>query len=151
LGMTFDQGHNLWVADLRAGNNGALFKYSADQLSTGGVQVPNLIVSSASLRQPETVVVDQSGNLWTVNCGNATLQMFAAGDLVGSGTTNLRRRSRLAPPIAPPRTLRAWTVKRGWHWIVQAACGWQTTIAKTSAAWSGSRPNSSSRAEIRLL
>ncbi len=86
LGMAFDPGHNLWVADLHAGNNGALFKYSADQLSTGGIQVPNLIVSSASLRQPETVVVDQLGNLWTVNCGNATLQMFTAGDLAGSGT-----------------------------------------------------------------
>ena len=86
LGMTFDQGHNLWVADLHAGNHGALFKYGADQLSSGGIQVPHLIVSSASLSQPETVVIDKSGNLWTVNCGNATLQKFAAGDLIGSGT-----------------------------------------------------------------
>ena len=43
-------------------------------------------MSSASLSQPETVVVDKSGNLWTVNCGNATLQKFAAGDLIGFGT-----------------------------------------------------------------
>jgi hypothetical protein len=86
LGMTFDKAHNLWVADLRAGDNGALFQYSAEQLSANGTQTPNLTVSSASLRQPETVLVDKSGNLWTVNCGNATLQMFAAADLVGSGT-----------------------------------------------------------------
>jgi len=100
LGMTFDQAGNLWVADLRAGGNGRLLRYGAGQLTPGANPAPDLIVASASLNQPESLAVDHAGNLWTANCGNATLQMFAVGDLAGTGTVKPHARVTIGAPQA---------------------------------------------------
>jgi hypothetical protein len=97
LGVKFDKAGNLWVADLRAGTSGELLRYSFDQLAAGNGLNPSLRVASSSLNQPEAVVFDASDNLWTVNCGNSTLQMFAASDLAGFGTIKPVPRVTLGP------------------------------------------------------
>ncbi len=89
----FDKSGNLWLADSLStadstGSAGEVFEFTPSQLSTGGLQTPNVSLATSTLNRPYAVAFDASGNMWVANNSNSnpgTLQEFAASDLSGSG------------------------------------------------------------------
>ncbi len=85
-GMAFDSSGNLWIA-----NRGSdVLEFTTAQLSNGGDLSPNLTLHSNY--NPYDVVFDHSGNLWVsyppnenMAASEGALEMFARGDLTGSG------------------------------------------------------------------
>jgi len=90
--MKFDKSGNLWLAadGVPQNVNGGIFEIKSNQLSAVGSEIVvtfNLQLTSDALNLPSTITFDNGGNLWTNGNGNTVL-LFAAGDLVGSGTVS---------------------------------------------------------------
>lgn len=65
--LVFDHDGNLWVADLGAAMNPALFQFTPAQQAAGGELKPNLTITSLSLLSPGGMAMDPGGNLWVAN------------------------------------------------------------------------------------
>jgi sugar lactone lactonase YvrE len=82
--LAFDQGGNLWVANLGDGSPpGTLIMYTPSQAAAGGVPNPTITIARSSLRGPRGMAFDASGGLWFgVNQG---LVRYAPSQLLSSG------------------------------------------------------------------
>lgn len=77
--VAFDASGNLWTASQE---EGAIFEFSASQLSSGGAQLPaGFLTGGGDLDAPAGIGFDKHGNLWVANDGNGTVVMFPKGHL----------------------------------------------------------------------
>jgi sugar lactone lactonase YvrE len=86
--LIFDHAGNLWVADLGAFLNPALFQFTPAQQATGGDLIPNLTITSVSLLSPGGMAMDHAGNLWVANVDQLlplNALQFAAQQLSAGG------------------------------------------------------------------
>jgi secreted PhoX family phosphatase len=98
LGLAFDAAGDLWVAD---GVTGEAFEFTPQQLSQGGSQTPRIILQASSFDSAFDVAFDTSNNLWvSYQSGShpGAVQMFASGDLTGTGTINPPAKVSLGGP-----------------------------------------------------
>ncbi len=86
LGLAFDFGNNLWVANANAGT---VVEFATGQLAASGTPTPTVTLSATagSIVGPIGIAFDAGGDLWVANSntGHNTVVMFAAGQLTGSG------------------------------------------------------------------
>ena len=98
LGLAFDAAGDLWAAD---DVTGEVFEFTPQQLSQGGSQTPRIILQASSFDSAWDVAFDTSNNVWvSYQSGDhpGAVQMFAAGDLTGTGTINPLAKVTLGGP-----------------------------------------------------
>jgi hypothetical protein len=100
LGLAFDAAGDLWTAD---GLTGDVFEFTPLQLSQGGSQTPRIILQASGFDDAWDVAFDTSNNIWVSyhsadRNGAGAVEMFAAGDLTGTGTINPPAKVALGGP-----------------------------------------------------
>ena len=73
VGLAFDTAGNLWVSNANSASS-SLVRFTAAQLTAGGSQTPNRIVSSTSFARPSQIAFDANGNLWVANQNGNDIQ-----------------------------------------------------------------------------
>ena len=81
LGCAFDGHGNLWVAD----TDDAFYELSKAQLKVGGSLTPAIVITSTSLRFPNFITFDKSGDAWLDSAGSDQLMEFDAEHLTSGG------------------------------------------------------------------
>lgn len=91
--LAFDAAGDLWVTNEANDETDGVYEFTPQQLSTGGSQTAGLMLQSSMFHYPEDITFDTVNNLWIdygannqPQPGPGGVQMFAAGNLTGSGT-----------------------------------------------------------------
>jgi sugar lactone lactonase YvrE len=87
IGIAFDAGGDLWVANGNTGHN-TVVMFAASQLTASGAPIPSVVLSAnaGSLASPAGLAFDNSRNLWVANAAAPTVVEFTAGQLASSGS-----------------------------------------------------------------
>lgn len=87
IGLAFDAGGDLWVANGGTGQN-TVVMFAAAQLTVSGGPVPSVVLSSTagSLASPAGLAFDNSQNLWVANSAAPTVAEFTVSQIATSGS-----------------------------------------------------------------
>ena len=87
IGIAFDAGGDLWVANGNTGHN-TVVMFAAAQLTVSGAPVPSVVLSAnaGSLASPAGLAFDNSQNLWVANAAAPTVVQFTPRQLASSGS-----------------------------------------------------------------
>ena len=96
VGMAFDSGGNLWVANttvLGSALNDSIISFTPAQLAAGGSQTPNKTITSGDFFDPLGLAFDSAGNLWVSNgpTTGGTLVRFTPAQLTAGGGQSANR------------------------------------------------------------
>jgi streptogramin lyase len=91
--LAFDAHGNLWVATCGTGGapDGAIYEYTAAQLSAAGSQAPTITMKTSALGNffcPWSIAFDASGNAWVASDNLAEVVEYSAAQLV-AGTNDV--------------------------------------------------------------
>lgn len=81
--LAFDNGGNLWVANL---GNDTVVKFGKRQLKTSGMPAPEVTLSSSAFDQPWGLAFDSGKNLWVANFSGGQISKFSSKQLRKSGS-----------------------------------------------------------------